>query len=155
MLEADLQYWLVELDQTLKPSKGTLRERGDRLARIPAESITLRPVLCDLARARAAVLEHNVSTEVAIEHKNASAGVCTGTMLTDPWVLTAYPLLRRHAGQDVRAGRLGPCATTLMFVSGASIAEVLFQVLARMLLTRSCGAEPRGAGSGGAGGLRD
>lgn len=50
---------------------GALRERGDRLAATLAESLAQRPVLCDLTSAHAGVLEHNVSVEVALQHKLA------------------------------------------------------------------------------------
>ncbi|MFH8610614.1 TetR/AcrR family transcriptional regulator [Streptomyces sp. NPDC018029] len=72
LLDAELQDWLAELEDALTPVEGTPRERGDRLARVLAESLAERPVLCDLISAQAAVLEHNVSAQVAIEHKKAS-----------------------------------------------------------------------------------
>lgn len=37
-----------------------------------AESLAKRPALCDLASAHAGVLEHNISTEVALAHKRAT-----------------------------------------------------------------------------------
>ncbi len=49
---------------------------------------------------------------------------------------------RRRLRARLRRRRPERCATTLMFVSRASIAKALFQVLARMFFTRSCGAEP-------------
>ncbi|WP_435226178.1 TetR/AcrR family transcriptional regulator [Streptomyces sp. Tue6028] len=72
LLEVELQAWLAELEHALEPVKGSARERGDRLARILADSLAERPVLCDLTSAQAAVLEHNVSAAVAVEHKNAT-----------------------------------------------------------------------------------
>ncbi|MER7689788.1 TetR family transcriptional regulator [Streptomyces sp. NPDC097610] len=71
LLDVELQDWLAELEQWPEPVQGTPRERGDRLARILAESLAERPVLCDLISAQAAVLERNVSAEVAREHKYA------------------------------------------------------------------------------------
>ncbi|MFG1967339.1 TetR/AcrR family transcriptional regulator [Nonomuraea sp. NPDC049028] len=72
LLDTEIHNWIAELEQSLEPTDGTPRQRGDRLAAILAKSITRRPVLCDLISTQAAVLEHNVSTEVAIRHKNAT-----------------------------------------------------------------------------------
>ncbi|GAA2673706.1 TetR/AcrR family transcriptional regulator [Actinoplanes palleronii] len=52
---------------------GSPRERGDRLAAVLAETVSRRPVLCDLWSAQATVLEHNVSAAVALEYKRATA----------------------------------------------------------------------------------
>ncbi|MEU7834892.1 TetR family transcriptional regulator [Nonomuraea sp. NPDC049129] len=72
LLDTEIHNWIAELEQSLEPTDGTPRQRGDQLAAILAKSITRRPVLCDLISTQAAVLEHNVSTEVAIRHKNAT-----------------------------------------------------------------------------------
>lgn len=80
LLDAETQDWIAELERSFEEGfgrasgqpSGSVRERGDRLAGILAESIAGRPVLCDLVSAQAAVLEHNVSTEVALQHKHAS-----------------------------------------------------------------------------------
>lgn len=71
LLDGHLRDWITELAGAGEPVEGTPRERGDRLAAILAGSLARRPVLCDLISSQAAVLEHNVSTEVAIEHKHA------------------------------------------------------------------------------------
>ncbi|GED97954.1 hypothetical protein [Gordonia crocea] len=36
-----------------------------------ADSIAARPIMCDLVSAQSAVLEHNISPEVALRHKHA------------------------------------------------------------------------------------
>ncbi|MEV6033904.1 TetR family transcriptional regulator [Nonomuraea sp. NPDC052116] len=72
LLDAEVQDWIAELERSFQPGEGTPRERGDRLAGMLAESMAQRPVLCDLISAQAAVLEHNISTEVAIRHKYAA-----------------------------------------------------------------------------------
>ncbi|WP_155350117.1 TetR/AcrR family transcriptional regulator [Acrocarpospora pleiomorpha] len=72
LLDAELQEWLAQLERSLEPIDGTPRERGDRFAAILAESLARRPVLCDLISTQATVLEHNVSTEVALRHKRAT-----------------------------------------------------------------------------------
>jgi AcrR family transcriptional regulator len=70
LLHARVQEWLVVLDAA-PPATGTLRTRVDALADLLATSLAERPVLCDLLGAQAAVLERNVSTDVAREHKRA------------------------------------------------------------------------------------
>ncbi|MDQ0779442.1 AcrR family transcriptional regulator [Streptomyces aurantiacus] len=47
-------------------------ERADQVAATMAGALADRPVLCDLISAQAAVLERNVSTQVATEYKRAS-----------------------------------------------------------------------------------
>ncbi|MFD5161949.1 TetR/AcrR family transcriptional regulator [Streptomyces hawaiiensis] len=72
LLISEGQDWVAELERTVPPGDGTPRERGDRLAQVLATSLARRPVLCDLMSNQAAVLEHNISTEVAIQHKYAA-----------------------------------------------------------------------------------
>lgn len=71
LLQAQMQDWVTDLEHSTEPDAGTPRKRGDRLAEIVAASMARRPVLCDLLAAHAAVLEHNISTEVAIQYKHA------------------------------------------------------------------------------------
>ncbi|MET8325965.1 TetR family transcriptional regulator [Streptomyces sp. NPDC005181] len=47
-------------------------ERGDQVAATLATSLAARPVLCDLISAQAAVLERNVSPQVAAEYKRTA-----------------------------------------------------------------------------------
>ena len=50
--------------------------RADQLAAAVAASLAARPMLCDLISAQAAVLERNVSPQVAAQYKRASiAGI--------------------------------------------------------------------------------
>jgi AcrR family transcriptional regulator len=72
LLISEGQDWVAELERTVPPGDGTPRERGDRLAHALATSLARRPVLCDLMSNQAAVLEHNISAEVAIQHKYAA-----------------------------------------------------------------------------------
>ncbi|MEV4116739.1 TetR family transcriptional regulator [Nonomuraea sp. NPDC049695] len=72
LLDAEVQDWIAGLEGSFPPGEGTPRQRGDRLAEILAESLVRRPVLCDLLSAQAAVLEHNISAEVAARHKYAA-----------------------------------------------------------------------------------
>ncbi|MGK5545495.1 TetR family transcriptional regulator [Streptomyces sp. URMC 127] len=72
LLLSEMRNWIAEVERATGPGDGTPRERGDRLAEILAASLARRPVLCDLLAAQAAVLEHNISTEVAVRHKHAA-----------------------------------------------------------------------------------
>ncbi|MDT7783111.1 MAG: hypothetical protein QOF58_1530 [Pseudonocardiales bacterium] len=66
LLEAEMADWVTELERARTPSS------GDQLAELLASTLTNRPVLCDLASAQAAVLEHNISAETATRHKYAA-----------------------------------------------------------------------------------
>ncbi|WP_345645636.1 TetR/AcrR family transcriptional regulator [Streptomyces tremellae] len=82
LLDRATREWLAELDGALASAvdpRASARERGDQVAAALAASLAERPVLCDLASAQAAVLERNVSTEVAAEHKRS--GIATAREL--------------------------------------------------------------------------
>ena len=68
MLLADLE---VDLAAAVDPDAG-VRERVDAVAAVLASALGDRPMLCDLAGAQAAVLERNVSAEVAARYKRAA-----------------------------------------------------------------------------------
>ncbi|MCL3819978.1 TetR/AcrR family transcriptional regulator [Aeromicrobium wangtongii] len=55
------------IDPDLPPER-----RAEQLADVLSQSLSAHPVLCDLFGAQSAVLERNVSVEVAIRHKRAS-----------------------------------------------------------------------------------
>jgi AcrR family transcriptional regulator len=87
LLDAAWQDWLVQLDQdlagTVDPG-APVTERADQLVAAVAASLAARPMLCDLISAQAAVLERNVSPQVAAQYKRASmAGIAAlgGLML--------------------------------------------------------------------------
>jgi AcrR family transcriptional regulator len=71
VLNAELAAWVAGLEAAPLP-EGTSRERGDALAAALAASMAARPVMCDLASAQAAVLERNISTDIALRHKRAA-----------------------------------------------------------------------------------
>jgi len=78
LLDAAVREWLGHLESALAlPIPATpVAERGEQLAAVCATSLAARPVLCDLIGAQAAVLERNVSAEVAARFKRAAlAGV--------------------------------------------------------------------------------
>ena len=71
LLDARTREWLAHL--AARPAAtGTSRERIDHIAEVLATSLADRPVLCDLLGAAGAVLERNVSTQVAGRHKRRS-----------------------------------------------------------------------------------
>lgn len=75
LLEGLLDEWLAYLGPRLDASVDRDRSPYERAAQTGtalAESLAARRVLCDLFSAQAAVLEHNVSVEVATRHKRAA-----------------------------------------------------------------------------------
>jgi AcrR family transcriptional regulator len=75
LLDSAWQDWLVRLDQDLAGAvdpAAPVTERCGQLATAVAASLASRPMLCDLISAQAAVLERNVSPQVAAQYKRAS-----------------------------------------------------------------------------------
>jgi AcrR family transcriptional regulator len=105
LLGSEWQEWLAalagELNDAVDPS-ASAAARGDELAAVLATSLNNRPVLCDLVSAQAAVLERNVSPQVAATYKRS-----TMAGLMDLGVL-----LRGHLGElsDHDAPRLAAAA---------------------------------------------
>ena len=111
LLDSAWQEWLTALEAGLDGAVDAAAPpagRGDQLAAALAVSLAARPVLCDLLSAQAAVLERNVSVEVATAYKRAS--------LAD--VSRLGRLIRRHLGElgDQDAERL---AAGTVLVAGA------------------------------------
>ena len=82
LLDAEHQAWLDHLRSALAnvDAAAPVRDRGDQVVDTIAESLAARPMLCDLLSSQAAVLEHNVSPEIAAKYKRAtiaSFGVLT------------------------------------------------------------------------------
>lgn len=73
LLDVELNQWIESMRGSVGVIDGDLRERGERLAQVVAAEMAARPVMCDLIAAQAAVLERNISTEVALRHKRATA----------------------------------------------------------------------------------
>ncbi len=74
LLDSAAQEWLAQLERDLPAAvhpDAAPADRGDQLAAAIAASLAARPVLCDLAGAQAAVLERNISPQVAAEFKRA------------------------------------------------------------------------------------
>jgi AcrR family transcriptional regulator len=66
-----LAHLTAELPSAVRRRAGFTR-RAEQLSAAISSSLSERPVLCDLVSAQAAVLEHNVSVDVIVEHKLAS-----------------------------------------------------------------------------------
>jgi AcrR family transcriptional regulator len=80
LLDAAWQDWLVQLDRDLQAAvdaAAPAAERSGQLAAALATSLASRPMLCDLISAQAAVLERNVSPQVAAQYKRASIAAIT------------------------------------------------------------------------------
>ena len=79
LLDSAWQDWLAQLDAELAGAVvagDPLASRADQLAAAVAASLAARPMLCDMISAQAAVLERNVSPQVAAQYKRASiAGI--------------------------------------------------------------------------------
>ena len=79
LLDSAWQGWLVQLDRELADAvdrAAPVTVRSGQLAAAIAASLAGRPMLCDLVGAQAAVLERNVSPDVAARYKRASlAGI--------------------------------------------------------------------------------
>jgi AcrR family transcriptional regulator len=75
LLDSAWRDWLAQLEQDLTGTAGAaapLAGRTDQLAATLAASLASHPMLCDLISAQAAVLERNVSPQVAAQYKRAS-----------------------------------------------------------------------------------
>jgi AcrR family transcriptional regulator len=80
LLDAAWQDWLVQLGRELASAvdaTALAAERSGQLAATVASSLASRPMLCDLISAQAAVLERNVSPQVAAQYKRASIAAIT------------------------------------------------------------------------------
>lgn len=67
--------WLSALPPLLADgvvTQGSVRERGDQIARVIARSLGEREVFCDLFSSHASVLEHNVSGQVTASFKHSA-----------------------------------------------------------------------------------
>jgi len=94
LLDSAWQEWLARLAAELAnavDAGAPPAERGDQLAAGLATSLAARPVLCDLLSAQAAVLERNVSPQVAAEYKRAAIANVTALsrLVSRAWVNSA------------------------------------------------------------------
>ncbi|ONI71615.1 TetR family transcriptional regulator [Kribbella sp. ALI-6-A] len=76
LMNTETAAWLTDFEAALEgvdPSR-TAAERAESLANTMTETLTARPMLCELISAQAAVLERNISTDVALNFKRAAVG---------------------------------------------------------------------------------
>ena len=93
LLDSAWQDWLAQLDAELAGAVvagDPVASRADQLAAAVAASLAARPMLCDLISAQAAVLERNVSPQVAAQYKRASI---TGISALGALLLRSVPEL--------------------------------------------------------------
>jgi AcrR family transcriptional regulator len=86
LLDSAWQDWLAQLDDDLAAAldpAASVTSRCSQLAGATAASLAAQPMLCDLISAQAAVLERNVSPQIAARYKRASmAGIAAlGTLM--------------------------------------------------------------------------
>jgi AcrR family transcriptional regulator len=108
LLDSAWQDWLAQLDAELADAVAAgdpVASRADQLAAAVAASLATRPMLCDLISAQAAVLERNVSPQVAAQYKRASiAGISAlGALLLRSVPELGEPDAFRLAGAAVMA----------------------------------------------------
>jgi AcrR family transcriptional regulator len=75
LLNTETHAWMQQLDAELTATvdpAGSAAERSGQVADAMVATLASRPMLCALIGAQAAVLEHNISVEVALEFKRAS-----------------------------------------------------------------------------------
>ena len=75
LLDAESRAWTEQLDAELTATVDLTAPVEDRAARVAdaiVRTIETRPMLCALTAAQAAVLEHNISVEVALQFKRNS-----------------------------------------------------------------------------------
>jgi AcrR family transcriptional regulator len=70
LVDTATKEWLQSLDDA--PIDGPVLARGDHMIATLVASLVARPVLCDLVSTQAAVLEHNVSPQIAAQYKRAA-----------------------------------------------------------------------------------
>jgi len=114
LLDSAWQDWLTQLEANLAEAVDTsapLPARADQLAAAVAASLGSRPMLCDLISAQAAVLERNVSPQVAAQYKRASvAGITAlgGLMLKCVTELGEHDAVRLAGVVTLMTGALWP-----------------------------------------------
>lgn len=72
LLDTAWREWLADLDPD-GPASAPVRDRYEPLAKVLADSLAARPLLCELISVSAGVLERNISPDVARRYKLAAA----------------------------------------------------------------------------------
>ncbi len=160
LLDSAWQDWHVQLEAELAgavDAAAPLAERADQLAAAVAASLASRPMLCDLISAQAAVLERNVSPQVAAQYKRASlAGITAlgGLALKAVTELGEHDAIRLAGAIVLMTGALWPhtqpsAAMLAAYAADPELAALrldftatvheLLQVMIAGLLARSSG----------------
>lgn len=81
LLDRELADWVEELDSSLTATPAAEGEApGDAVAGRLAATLAARPIMCDLISAQAAVLERNISADVAVRHKRTTNRTVEGLL---------------------------------------------------------------------------
>jgi AcrR family transcriptional regulator len=74
LVSTETAAWVQDLADALRSvdPAGSATDRGNQLVAAVVRTLKARPVLCDLISAQAAVLEHNISTEMALTFKRGT-----------------------------------------------------------------------------------
>ncbi|MFD7025237.1 TetR family transcriptional regulator [Promicromonospora sukumoe] len=101
LLDAEISDWVVAVDRLLDATvEGEPHERADTVAARVTASLAERPVMCDLISAQAAVLERNISMDVALRHKYATGA---SVMVLIEAIVRVLPELDAQAAYEVVA----------------------------------------------------
>jgi AcrR family transcriptional regulator len=68
----EFEAWVEDVRTALRDVTGSPAQRGEQLVDAVVRTLSARPVFCDLISAQAAVLERNISTDVALTFKRAA-----------------------------------------------------------------------------------
>ncbi|WP_291279207.1 TetR/AcrR family transcriptional regulator [Galactobacter sp.] len=98
LLNSELETWAAEVTDSVHPSETGPRERITGVASALASALAQHSVLCDLISAQAAVLERNISTAVALQHKQ-DIGVHVTSVVTS--IRSAVPELSEDQAAQV------------------------------------------------------
>jgi AcrR family transcriptional regulator len=102
LLDAAWREWLDALADALPVGDGAVppADRIEQVAAVVARTLVDRPMLCELGSASAAVLEHNVSAEVAARFERAALA---DTVALGALVRSVVPELDEAAAQRFAA----------------------------------------------------
>ncbi|NEA37332.1 TetR/AcrR family transcriptional regulator [Streptomyces sp. SID13031] len=113
LLDVETRDWIDQLDQELTATVDPSAPVGDRagqLADAIVATLESRPMLCALTSAQAAVLEHNISVEIATEFKRSS--------------IANYGLLIQHV--NARVPELGEDGAARFIAAAVMLTGVLW-----------------------------
>ncbi|WP_112242545.1 TetR/AcrR family transcriptional regulator [Kribbella monticola] len=74
LVDTETKAWVQDLAEALSTvdPAAPVADRGEQLTAAVVRTLKARPVFCDLISAQASVLEHNISTEMALAFKRAT-----------------------------------------------------------------------------------